>query len=104
MPTGSASTRYELCEPVAPRRWGLKALAAIAVTFLTRDGSGVTAYYGGLRWRVRDRETGDYVYEVTTSLGGLDAHEARASISRDLDSMTVHDFERAYGIDCRWDR
>lgn len=99
----TASARYELCEPVNPRRWGLKAVAAVAFALLVRDDTGV-GYYGGLRWRVRDRETGDYVYEVTTSLGGPDAQEARSSITRDLESMTVHDFEREYGIDRRWDR
>lgn len=103
MPGDAASTRYELCEPVSPRRWGLKAIVAIALTLIFRDDTGAY-YYGALRWRVRDRETGDYVYEVKTSLGGLDAQEARSSITRDLDSMTVHDFEREYGIDHRWDR
>lgn len=103
MPGNSASERYELCEPVSPRRWGLKAMLAIGLALLFRDDTGAY-YYGGLRWRVRDRETGDYVYEVTTSLGGLDAQEARSSITRDLESMTVHDFEREYGIDRRWDK
>lgn len=103
MAAEAASLRYELCEPVSPRRWGLKAVAALALVLLFRDDTGA-AYYGGLRWRVRDRETGDCVYEVTTSLGGLDAQEARVSIIRDLESMAVHEFERSYGIDRRWDR
>lgn len=76
---------------------------AIGLALLFRDETG--AYYSSrLCWRVRDRETGDYVYEVRTTLGGLDAQEAGSSIIRDLDSMTVHEFERHYGIDRRWDR
>jgi hypothetical protein len=97
----SASTRYELCEPVSPRRWGVKALGALVVALIAQDG---TAYYGGLRWRIRDKETGDYDYEVTTSIGGLDAQEARSSITRDLESMDVQQFEQEYSIDRRWDR
>lgn len=96
-----ALTRYELCEPVPPRKWGLKAIGALVLSVLTQDP---TTYSGGLRWRVRDRETGDYVYEVTTSVGGLDTQEARSSIARDLASMTVPEFEKEYGIDRRWDR
>lgn len=100
-PSHSASARYELCEPVSPRRWGLKAIGAFIVALATQDA---TAYYGGLRWRIRDRETGDYVYEVTTSIGGLDAQEARSSLSRDLERMNIQDFEREYSIDRRRDR
>ena len=99
--SASASTRYELCEPVSPRRWGLKALGALILSVATQDP---TTYYGGLRWRIRDRETGDFVYEVTTSVGGLDAQEARSSLTRDLATMSIQDFEREYSIDRRWDR
>jgi hypothetical protein len=94
----TASARYELCEPVGPRKWGLKAIVALILAVVAQDGS---IYHGGLRWRIRDRETGDYVYEVTTSLGGLDAQEARSSLTRDLASMSIEDFERDYSINRR---
>jgi hypothetical protein len=90
-----ASTRYELCEPVSPRLWGLKALGALLLALVLRDDPG---YRGGYRYRVRDKHSGHYVYEVTTSPGGLDAQQAQVSIIRDLDQMSVPDFQRTYRI------
>jgi hypothetical protein len=90
-----ASTRYELCDPVSPRLWGLKTLAALIAGLLLQDDPG---YRGGLRYRVRDKLSGEYVYEVTTSGGRLDAEEAQRSLERHLDEMTVDDFDRQYGI------
>jgi hypothetical protein len=90
-----ASTRYELCEPVTSRLWGLKALGALIVGLLLHDDPG---YRGGHRYRVRDKLSGEYVYEVTTSPGGLDAQEAQRSLSRDLDRLTIDEFERLYSI------
>jgi hypothetical protein len=92
--------RFELCEPVRPRLWGLKVIGALFAGLLVQDDPG---YRGGSRYRIRDRETGIYVYEVTTSPRGLDAQEARRSITQDLERLTVNEFARDYGIDRRWD-
>lgn len=97
----AASTRYELCEPVKPRIWGLKVLGALLAGALLQDDPG---YRGGWRRRVRDKETGEYVYEITSSPGGVDAQEAQRSISQDLERFSVDEFERHYSIDRRWDR
>jgi hypothetical protein len=91
-----ASSRYELSQPVASRFWALKALVALVLAVVVQDDPG---YRGGYRYRVRDKETGEYVYEVTTSPGGVDAQSAEASIKRDLAQMTIIDFERLYRID-----
>jgi hypothetical protein len=93
-----ASTRYELCDPVTSCLWGLKALGALVAGLLLQDDLG---YRGGHRYRVRDKLSGKYVFEVTTSPGGVDAQEAQRSLERDLDQMTVADFERQYGINHR---
>jgi hypothetical protein len=90
-----ASTRYELCDPVGSRLWGLKALGALFAGLLLQDDLG---YRGGYRYRVRDKLSGEVVYELTTSPGGVDAQRARESLNRDLDRMSVYDFEREYSI------
>jgi hypothetical protein len=95
-----ASTRYELCDPVSPRKWGLKMITAIVLGVATQTDPG---YYPGARWRIRDKETGDYVFEMTTSPGGLDSQEAKRSIEDDLRRLSLEAFEREYGIDRRRD-
>ena len=96
-----ASTCYELCTPVRARRWGLKAAGALVVALLLQDDPG---FHGGSRFRIRERSTGRSVYEITTSVGGLDAQEAEVSISRDLQRLNVEDFETEYSIGRGHDR
>lgn len=91
-----ASTRYELCEPVNPRLWGLRVAAALIVGLLIRDDPG---YRGAYRYRVRDKHSGEYVYDVTISAWGVEDQEVQDSLKRDLDRLSVHDFERRYSID-----
>jgi len=76
-------------------------LATLVVAVVIQDDPG---YRGGWRYRVRDRETGDYVYEVTASPSGFDAQQTEAAIRRDLERLTVDEFQRRYKMDSRRDR
>ncbi len=90
-----ASSRYAVCEPVSPRFWMVKAIGALIAGALLQGDPG---YRGGSRYRVRDRKSGAYVYQVTTSRGGLDAGEAERSLAEDLEHLSVSEFEKQYGI------
>lgn len=94
-PPPRARSRYELCPPVSPRLWGLKTLAAIVACLILEDDPG---YYGGLRFRIRDKVTGAYIYEVTASALGIDAQATRASITRDLERLSVDEFDWEYRV------
>lgn len=78
----------------------MKAVGALVAGLFLQDDPG---YRGGSRLRVRDKETGDYVYDATFS-PGVASEEGISTISADLDRMSVDEFEREYSIDRRWDR
>ena len=48
-------------------------------------------------FQVEDRTSGQVVYEVGTS-ASFDFDSAHSTLSKDLDKMTVEQFEDAYGI------
>ena len=50
--------------------------------------------------RVKVRSTGEIVYRVTTE-SDLAFNEARESISRDLDQLTIDEFNEQYGLKIR---
>lgn len=93
-----ASSRYRLRDPV-PRRlsvftWVLTLVDAAA------GGAGQWAHVWS--FQVEDRGSGQVVYEVGTS-ASFDFDSAQSTLTRDLDNMTVEEFEAAYGIGrVRW--
>ena len=48
-------------------------------------------------FQVEDRRSGEVVYEVGTT-ASFDFDSAQSTLTKDLDSMTVEEFEDTYGI------
>ena len=91
-----AASAYELCDPVPVKR----DLIARLVLLLEVATSGASSAQPPMEHRVKVRSTGEIVYRVTTE-SDLAFNEARASISRDLNQLTIDEFNEQYGLKIR---
>ena len=90
-----AGSLYELCEPVPARRniveW---------VVLLFDAVQGTVSAQPPMEHRVKVRTTGEVVYRVKIDSNPA-FNEARSSIARDLDQLTIDDFNEQYGLKIR---
>lgn len=90
----TASTSYELGGPrKARRRWFYLLFSLLDATSGTYSYSGAPVTHDVVR-----RRDGRIVYSVTTDTP-LGHREARASIEKDLASLTIDEFNNQYGIE-----
>ena len=90
-----ASSAYELCDAVPVKR---DLIARVVLLFEVATGAVWTQ--PPMEHRVKVRSTGEIVYRVTTE-SDLAFTEARASISRDLDRLSIDEFNEQYGLKIR---
>lgn len=90
-----AASVYELSDPVPARRdlieW---------VVLLFDAVMGTLSAQPPMEHRVKVRRTGEVVYRVKTDSDPA-FNEARTSISRDLDRLSIDEFNEQYGLKIR---
>ena len=91
-----AASAYELGDPVRVKR----DLIARVLLLLEGVTTGAAWTQPPMEHHVKVRSTGEIVYRVTTE-SDLAFNEARASISRDLDQLTIDEFNEQYGLKIR---
>ena len=90
-----AASAYELCDAVPVKR---DLIARMVLLFKVATGAVWTQ--PPMEHRVKVRSTGEIVYRVTTE-SDLAFNEARASISRDLNQLSIDEFNEQYGLKIR---